>query len=460
MKLQVYAIDLLFIQFNFKYNFMEWVNNFFSSLIITTEKPFFTLSLFFLGGLLSSLFPCYYPLIPITVGFLQKRKAKYFWIHPLLYWMGTLFTYMFLGIFASLGGVLLTKILQNGWAVLGLGLIYLYLGFAVLDFVSLEPRFFRTLEGKAKSKDSFIFTFLMGILSGLAASACVSPALVSVLLFVVQATSYSDLGISNLIFGIALTISYGAGLGVPFFISGIIGGKLPKSGMWMDWIKKGFFVIILIVAYYQIQKGLNVLKIEESVSTIIFILITFVSILSYFVFKNFIKDIIYFRKYYTYFTIAISFVLLFFSIQIFKDKNTYTTNEKEIFAYHYGSYEYKKNLKIYRSFKEAVEEANKQKKPIFIDFYADWCTNCVEFSKLIEHDNDLNQLLTKTIFLKILDTDPIFDFLANEKGFEELQIGLPFFVIMSPNQQILYKSVNYRDKENFRKVIEAYLNQN
>lgn len=436
---------------------MEWINAFFSSLHISQEKPFFTLSLFFVGGFLSSLFPCYYPLIPITVGFLQKRKAKYLWIHPFLYWFGSLFIYIILGIFAALSGILLTKILQNGWTILGLGLIYLYLGFAIIDFVSLEPTFFHTLEGKTKSKDSLFFTFLMGIISGLAASACVSPALVSVLLFVVQVTSSSYVGFSSFIFGISLMASYGAGLGVPFFITGIIGGKLPRSGIWMDWIKKGFFLVIVILAYYQIQKGLNVFKIEAAISISLLVLIFILWVGSYFIFRKIIKDIFYFRRFYTYFCIGLAFIILFFFIQLYGDKKTDILEEKEIFSHNYGSYEYKKNLKIYRSFQEALEEAKKHQKPIFIDFYADWCTNCVEFSKLIEQDNDLNALLNKTIFLKILDTDPIFDYFSNQKGFEELQIGLPFFVILSSDDQILYKSVNYRDKENFRKVIETYL---
>lgn len=435
---------------------MEWINSFFETLKITPETPIVSFFLFFFGGVLSSLFPCYYPLIPITVGFLQKRKAKYFWIHPLFYWLGTLFIYLVLGIFAATTGLLLSKILRNGWVIIAIGILFLYLSFAVIDFVNLEPKFFRKLEEKTKTKDSLIFTFLMGVLSGLAASACVSPALVSVLLFVVQASSSLEKNIFSLFFGLTLTASYGAGLGIPFFLSGIIGAKLPKFGKWMDWIKKIFFILIFLIAFYQIHKGLVVLKVQEDISYSLLIFIFLSILIMYFILKKIIQDIFYFRKFYTYATIAFVFLFLFIFIHFFSDKNIPNSLEQKIYEQNYGIYENKKNLKIYRNYKEVLELARKQNKLVFIDFYADWCTNCVEFSKLMESDQELNEILQKMIVLKIYDTDPIFEFFSQKEGYEELQIGLPFFVILDPEEKILYKTTNYRDKKNFKKILEYY----
>lgn len=435
---------------------MEWINSFFETLKISAEKPILTTFLFFFGGILSSLFPCYYPLIPITVGFLQKRKAKYFWIHPLFYWLGTLFIYLLLGIFAATTGIILSKILQNPWVIIGIGILFLYLSFAVIDFVSLEPKFFRKLEEKTKTKDSLIFTFLMGIFSGLAASACVSPALVSVLLYVVQTSALLEKNIFSLIFGLSLTVSYGAGLGIPFFLSGIVGAKLPKSGKWMDWIKKIFFVLIFFISFYQIHKGLIVFKIQENISFYILIIIFLSILIIYFILKKIIQDIFYFRKFYTYATIILVSLFLFISVQIYADKNIPNTLEQKVYEQNYGIYENKKNLKIYRNYKEALEEAKKQNKLVFIDFYADWCTNCVEFSKLMESDEGLNQILQKMIVLKIYDTDSIFELFSQKQGYEELQIGLPFFVILDPEEKIIYKTTNYRDKKNFEKALEVF----
>ncbi|MFN3603300.1 MAG: cytochrome c biogenesis protein CcdA [Leptonema sp. (in: bacteria)] len=438
---------------------MEWFNSFFSNLQITLQQPFLTLALFFIGGILSAFFPCYYPLIPITIAFLQKRKSAHLWTHPFVYWMGTIFLYFLLGLLAASTGLVLTKILQNGWVVLGIGIIFLYLSFAVIDFVQLEPRFFRKLEEKAKSKDSLFFTFLMGIFSGLAASACVSPALVSVLLFVVQTTSQLEKDFNSLIFGVFLTVFYGAGLGIPFFVSGVIGTKLPKLGVGMDWIKKFFFVLILAIALYQIQKGLLVFHLEGSINRIILVTIVLSSIFIYFALQKFIKDIFYFRKLYTYITIFYVSLFLFLAVEIYGKKNTEnnpsTIEENILFKQNYGIYEYKKDLKIYRSFQEALEESKKQGKPIFIDFYADWCTNCVEFGKLMERDKELIEILNKAIILKVYDTDPLFEYFANQTGYEELQIGLPFFVILNSEKKILFKTINFRDKKNFKKFIEG-----
>ncbi|MCS7205318.1 MAG: thioredoxin family protein [Leptospiraceae bacterium] len=437
---------------------MDWLDSFFQNIQVSIHQPVFTVSVFFVAGVLSSLFPCYYPLIPITIGFLQKRKAKYVWTHPFVYWLGSLFIYLSLGILSATTGLILSKILQNGWVVLGMGLLFLYLSYAIIDFVQLEPRFFRKFEEKTKSYNSLFFTFLMGIFSGLAASACVSPALVSVLLFVVQTSSQLEKDLTSLLFGILTTTSYGAGLGLPFFLSGILGAKLPKSGSWMELTKKFFFVVIFLLALYQIQKGLLVFKIEETFTYLLLLIITIGSALLYLFMKNIIKDIFQLRKLYVYTSLIFIGVFLFFSVQIYgeKIKSTPHASIETLYQQNYGKYEYKKNLTIYRSLQEALNEAQKQDKLIFIDFYADWCTNCVEFAKMMEDDENLNTLLQKAIVLKIYDTDPIFEYFAQQKGYEELQIGLPFFAIIDKNQKLVYKTTYYKDIGNFKKVIENY----
>jgi len=198
---------------------MDFLSEYINSISVGVDTPFKSVFLFFTAGALSSLFPCYYPLIPITIGFLQKKSSNYnkIWIAPLFYWFGTLFVYFLLGIVATFTGIILSKIMQNPWFLLLLGVLFLYLGFAMLDFVNLEPRIFRQLEEKTKQKQGLFFVFVMGFVAGLAASACVSPALVSILLFVAQISSSLNPDLNNILFGILLTISYGAGLGLPFF---------------------------------------------------------------------------------------------------------------------------------------------------------------------------------------------------------------------------------------------------
>ena len=439
---------------------MDLLSEFFNSLSVGVETPFKSLLLFFIAGLLSSLFPCYYPLIPITIGFLQKKSANFkkIWIAPLFYWLGTLFVYLVLGIVASLTGVVLSKIMQNSWFILILGILFLYLGFAMLDFVNLEPRIFRQLEEKTKQKQGIFFIFLMGFVAGLAASACVSPALVSILLFVAQISSSLNPDLSNIFFGIILTISYGAGLGVPFFLSGIIGAKLPRAGKWSNYIKYFFALVIFIIAFYQIYKAFRVFGIQDDIIYFSLFLFGFLLVITYIIIIKFFNkmDLLKLNKIYVYFSISVILLLSFIIIPLYGNKKIILSDQKEIFNLYYGSYEYADKIKIYRSVQEAIEESQKQNKPIFIDFYADWCTNCVEFASLMKKDPYLQSILIEAIVLKIYDTDPAFEYFFNQKGFEELQIGLPFFVILTPELQILYKTNYYKDFKNFEKFIKNY----
>ncbi len=441
---------------------MDFIQNFINNINIHVQEPISGIFLFFTAGLLSSLFPCYYPLIPITVGFLQKKGQNEYkiWKYPLIYWLGTLFLYFLLGIIASFTGILLSKIMQNGWFILFLGMLYLYLSFAMIDFISLEPKIFKKLEEKSKNKSGTLFTFIMGTIAGLAASACVSPALVSVLLFVIQISSTTDSSFFSVAPGVLYTTSYGMGLGFPFFLSGVLGSKLPKSGFWMNIIKYLFSFIIFIIAIYQIQKALLVFEIPQEMIYFSLLGIILFLVISYWLSKKIFNkmDIIYFHKIFVYFSLVFILVYSLIIIYSFRGEKSILQNESEILALNYGKYEYANSLIIYRSIKEAMEISKKENKPIFLDFYADWCTNCVEFSKLMKTDKTLQSILEKTIILKIYDRDPSFDYFASKEEFQELQIGLPFFVILTPEFKILYKTNYYKDFENFKNTIEKYYN--
>lgn len=439
---------------------MEFLDTFFNQISIDTTKPFFSISIFFTAGVLSSLFPCYYPLIPITIGFLQKKSSNFkaTWIAPLLYWIGTMILYLILGVLAATSGIILSQMMQNGWFILFLGIFFVYLSFAMLDFVSLEPVFFRKLEDKTKQKQGILFIIVMGFVAGLAASACVSPALVSILLFIAQISSNLEVNTSTILFGVILTTSYGAGLGLPFFLSGILGAKLPRSGKWMNIIKYSFAIVILLVAIYQIHKALLTFRIPEDIITISIVGIIAILVLLYYFIKKILKsDYIYkINQYFVYITIIILSITFSFTIFIYGESKSLISDNLEIMNHNYGKYEFANELKIYRSVKEAMDIAKSQQKPIFIDFYADWCTNCVEFSKLMKNDPKLISILKDMIILKIYDFDPAFDFFSNHENYMELQIGLPFFVITTPDLKILYKTNYYKDFENFKKKQENF----
>lgn len=101
------------------------------------------------------------------------------------------------------------------------------------------------------------------------------------------------------------------------------------------------------------------------------------------------------------------------------------------------------NLGWHRASRVAFEAAKSEARPVFVDFYADWCTNCKEFEELTLSDPELNKALNHAILLKIKDDDKEFQNFEQDPRFPELKIGLPFFVIFSPDGRVLFKTNNY-----------------
>ncbi|MBI41775.1 MAG: hypothetical protein CMF59_19440 [Leptospiraceae bacterium] len=113
------------------------------------------------------------------------------------------------------------------------------------------------------------------------------------------------------------------------------------------------------------------------------------------------------------------------------------------------------NLTIYRSPAMAFRQAKQASRPVFLDFYADWCLNCVKFQKRMLEDTHLNQALSEAIVLKVIDTDPAFEHYTQEGRFPELNEALPLFAVLNPENELIWKGQDYLDSKS---MIQA-LNQ-
>ena len=110
------------------------------------------------------------------------------------------------------------------------------------------------------------------------------------------------------------------------------------------------------------------------------------------------------------------------------------------------------NLTIYRDPAEAFAQARKTGRPVFLDFYADWCVNCVKFQDRMLQDDALNQALSESIVLKVVEDDAAFQHYSLEGRLPEINESLPLFAVLSPANDLVWKGQDYLDSQS---MIEA-----
>lgn len=223
---------------------------------VLREQPLTGLALMFGAGLVTSLTPCVYPMVPIVAGVLggsgaQARSRARTLGYTGVYVLGVSLVYASLGLVAGLTGSLFGAISSNRWAFFAVGNLLLLFALAMLDvFPVSAPQRLLAWAGKFGG-GSVGGVFAMGATSGLVAAPCGAPAFAAALTFV-SATGSAVLGFLYLfVFSLGMT----ALLAVVGVLAGS-GATLPRSGPWTAWIKRGAGVVLLAMAeYYFIQMG-------------------------------------------------------------------------------------------------------------------------------------------------------------------------------------------------------------
>ena len=239
-----------------------------------------SLATFFGYGLLLSLTPCIFPMIPILSSIIvskqasgekngevnlsspDKTSAKFDSDNPhakkdkssratsgfflsLIYVFAMACAYAVAGVAASVFGSGVQSALQTPAVLIGFSLVFVALALSMFGLYELQMPLAmqNALSKKAQSKGGIIGVFAMGFLSALIASPCVAAPLAGALLYIAQS--------GNALFGGLALFTMGLGMGVPLLLIGASSGKiLPRPGAWMDKIKTLFGFIMLIMAVW------------------------------------------------------------------------------------------------------------------------------------------------------------------------------------------------------------------
>jgi thiol:disulfide interchange protein DsbD len=213
-----------------------------------------SIALCFTGGILASLSPCVYPLIPVVASFVGSRsvddsnRSSAFFL-SVAYVLGMAVVYSLLGMVAALTGTLFGSLSTSPMAQFIVANIFILFGLNILEVIPL-PLVSVQAQQDNKGK-GLVGAFVLGAASGLVASPCTAPVLGVLLTYV--ATE------QNVVLGGMLLFIFSIGLGLILIGVGTFSGlltSLPRPGQWMVWIKKGLgLAMIGLGEYFLIQAG-------------------------------------------------------------------------------------------------------------------------------------------------------------------------------------------------------------
>lgn len=205
----------------------------------------------FFAGILTSLLPCIYPMIPITLGIIQGQRAQTVRRNFQLtfaYVNGLALVYAILGYICAKSAVLFGSWLGKPWFVVVMTLLFVYLAGSLLGLYDLYiPRALQSPITRVEG-GSITHCFLLGAAAAFVASPCLAPPLVVLMGLVAQQ--------ANPIIGFLTLYAFALGMGILLLVVGTFSGTLamlPRAGEWLDTLKQTLGFVLLGVAGHFLQ---------------------------------------------------------------------------------------------------------------------------------------------------------------------------------------------------------------
>ena len=389
--------------------------------------------LVFAGGILTSLTPCVYPLIPITVSiFGANESAGLFksFLLSVVYVIGIVVTYSILGVAVASTGSVFGQVMANPWVVGFIALILVALGLSM--FGVFEIRLPHSVQNRLNTVGGagFAGAFAMGTVAGVIAAPCTGPALAVVLTYIATTGS--------LFLGFWLMFTYALGMGLLFIAIGTFSGllsALPRSGGWMYILENIFGIAIITMALYFLKDVFPLLQI---------------------ILENSLKS----------FAIAGGLILAGLWLgkltQRFSGISTRMRFQKAcgILLAVIGAYMFVGGIQqpagphldwVYDE-AEGFEIAKREDKLVMLDFYASWCVACKELDHQTYSDPAVAARLDDYVNVKL-------DFSQTSETTEALtqkyQIpGLPVVIFLEADETVLKRFAGFVDAEEMLGILD------
>ena len=226
---------------------------------LLTGNPAFALPILFAAGVLTSLNPCIYPMIPITaaivgghtLGETPPPRSRTVLL-TFSYVAGLAIVYAALGVLAGMTGTIFGTVSTNPWLYFAMANVLILAALAMLDVIPIRlPSSLVTRASHAGTAGKVSGAFVMGAVSGLVAAPCGAPVMAAVLTWITTTQSAA--------LGFIYLLSFSLGMCALLVMVGLFSGtvtRLPRAGPWMMWVKRLFAIVMLGVAeYYLVKMG-------------------------------------------------------------------------------------------------------------------------------------------------------------------------------------------------------------
>jgi thiol:disulfide interchange protein DsbD len=347
---------------------------------------------FFGFGVLLSLTPCVFPMIPIISGVIISQgeglTTKKAFALSVVYVLAMAVAYTIAGVLAGLFGSNLQAALQTPWVIYSFAGVFVALAMSMFGYYELKlPDALVTKVSRNSNRSGIAGVAIMGFLSALIVGPCVAAPLAGALVYIGQT--------GDALLGGAALFSMSIGMGIPLIIVGVSAGKfMPKPGAWMTMVTAVFGIMMLGVAIWMLEK-----IVSPSVTMLLYSLLGIGSALYLGAFD---KDGHVFRR-------SVAVIIFIYSVALFigflagsssmtqplgflKPNASTTVQAVEVQKFEF---------KVVKSIEELdkILEANKGKK-IMLDFAADWCTSCKELEAITFANSDVRAKLNDYVLIR------------------------------------------------------------
>ncbi len=400
------------------------------------------LATFFGFGLLLSLTPCVFPMIPILSSIIvgasknENMTASRGFFLSLVYVLSMSVAYTIAGIIAGVFGANLQAALQNPYVLVVFALIFVALAFSMFGYFeiklpqSIQTKLNKTTDGKEKQGIAGIA--IMGFLSALIVGPCVAPPLAGALVYIGQ-TGDALLG------GMALFV-LSLGMGVPLLLIGLGAGKfMPKPGGWMEGITRIFGIVMLGVAIWLLERVLSASVIMSLWALLL------------------LGTAIYLKTLTNMITELISSVLFILGVVLLVGLISGATNPLKPLEKLIGSKNIvNTNELVFQKVKNIAElelAIKNSPKPIMLDFWASWCVACKELEEITFKDEEVIKKLQGFTLLKADVTINSNEDKALQKMFGVVGPPALIFWDKDKNEVKSSKIVGYKNPKDFLEIV-------